>query len=138
MKLDTDRINKKNSSTLMLNKNKSQKKETNITPLIIKKSKLNLIKKNTCSFVPEIINDIEEKKRIDSLIQREFLIKSHGILEHIYLTMKKNGNLRPVDIRKYSQYEKLIANEKPNNLLNKKYKKINSQFDNIDDENSDN
>ncbi|XP_044014149.1 tubulin polyglutamylase TTLL13, partial [Aphidius gifuensis] len=113
MKLDTDRINKKNSSTLTLSKNKCQKKDINITPLIIKKSKLNLIKKNTCSFVPEAINDIEEKKRIDSLIQREFLIKSHGILEHIYLTMKKNGNLRPVDIRKYSQYEKLMKNEKP-------------------------
>uniref|UniRef100_A0A6V7KSF6 Uncharacterized protein n=1 Tax=Bracon brevicornis TaxID=1563983 RepID=A0A6V7KSF6_9HYME len=59
------------------------------------------------SFIPDIISESEERERIASLAQRDFLIKSHGILEEIYLAMKKNGTLRPGDIKKYSSYGKL-------------------------------
>ncbi|XP_011300668.1 tubulin polyglutamylase TTLL13-like isoform X2 [Fopius arisanus] len=59
------------------------------------------------SFLPEIIIESEERERVASLTQRDFLIKSHGILQEIYLAMKKNGTLRPGDIKKYGMYGKL-------------------------------
>ncbi|KYM97504.1 Tubulin polyglutamylase TTLL13 [Cyphomyrmex costatus] len=53
------------------------------------------------SFEPEIISESEERERITALAQRDFLIKSYGLLEQIYLAMKRNGMLRPADERKY-------------------------------------
>lgn len=120
-KLDTDRSNilNKITSTSTSNKNKTfiKKKRMSLNSLV-EKSKLNKF----CSFVPETINDTEERDRIESLAQREFLIKSHGILERIYLTMKKNGMLRPVDVKKYGKYEKLRhINEESESFSNLKY-----------------
>lgn len=59
------------------------------------------------SFEPEIISESEERERITALAQRDFLIKSYGILEQIYMAMKKNGTLRPADERKYGLYGRL-------------------------------
>ncbi|KAG5320523.1 TTL13 polyglutamylase, partial [Acromyrmex heyeri] len=59
------------------------------------------------SFEPEIISESEEKERITALEQREFLVKSYGLLEQIYIAMKRNGMLRPADERKYGLYGRL-------------------------------
>lgn len=59
------------------------------------------------SFEPEIISESEEKERITALAQRDFLIKSYGLLEQIYVAMKRNGMLRPADERKYGLYSRL-------------------------------
>ncbi|XP_050464838.1 tubulin polyglutamylase TTLL13-like isoform X2 [Cataglyphis hispanica] len=56
------------------------------------------------SFEPEIISESEERERITALAQRDFLIKSYGMLEQIYMAMKKNGTLRPADEKKYGLY----------------------------------
>lgn len=58
------------------------------------------------SFVPDIINEIEERDRLAAMAQRDFLIKSHGIPEQIYWAMKKNGSLKSADIKKYGFYGK--------------------------------
>ncbi|RLU23275.1 hypothetical protein DMN91_003478 [Ooceraea biroi] len=59
------------------------------------------------SFEPEIISESEERERITALAQRDFLIKSYGMLEQIYMAMKRNGTLRPADERKYGLYGRL-------------------------------
>lgn len=59
------------------------------------------------SFEPEIISESEERERIAALAQRDFLIKSYGMLEQIYVAMKRNGMLRPADERKYGLYGRL-------------------------------
>ncbi|XP_011053219.1 PREDICTED: tubulin polyglutamylase TTLL13-like [Acromyrmex echinatior] len=59
------------------------------------------------SFEPEIISESEERERITAMEQREFLIKSYGLLEQIYVAMKRNGMLRSADERKYGLYGKL-------------------------------
>lgn len=59
------------------------------------------------SFEPELICESEERERITALSQREFLIKSYGMLEQIYMAMKRNGTLRAVDERKYGLYGRL-------------------------------
>ncbi|XP_043253348.1 tubulin polyglutamylase TTLL13-like [Colletes gigas] len=59
------------------------------------------------SFEPEIICESEERERVTSLAQRDFLIKSYGILEQIYMAMKRNGTLRAIDEKKYGLYGKL-------------------------------
>jgi len=59
------------------------------------------------SFEPEIISESEERKRITALAQRDFLIKSYGLLEQIYIAMKRNGMLRPADEKKYGLYGRL-------------------------------
>ncbi|KAG7198138.1 hypothetical protein KM043_005557 [Ampulex compressa] len=59
------------------------------------------------TFEPEIISESEERERVTALAQRDFLIKSYGILEQIYMAMKRNGTLRPADERKYGLYGRL-------------------------------
>ncbi|XP_043466529.1 tubulin polyglutamylase TTLL13P-like [Leptopilina heterotoma] len=70
------------------------------------------------SFRPEIISATEERERIAAMAHRDFLIKSYGMLEQIYLSMKKNGVLRIADERKYFYYN--------NNKLGYERKKLNS------------
>ncbi|XP_013170058.1 PREDICTED: tubulin polyglutamylase TTLL13-like [Papilio xuthus] len=62
-----------------------------------------------CSFEPDPIVEKEERERINLLAQRDFLIRSYGMLEQIYLAMKKMGTLRPEDERKYGVYGRLTA-----------------------------
>jgi len=69
----------------------------------IQRSPLNVL----YSFEPEIISESEERERVTALAQRDFLIKSYGMLEQIYLAMKKNGMLRPADEQKYGLYGRL-------------------------------
>ncbi|CAG4935118.1 unnamed protein product [Colias eurytheme] len=60
-----------------------------------------------CSFEPDPIVEREERERVNLLAQRDFLIRSYGMLEQIYLVMKKMGTLRPEDERKYGVYGRL-------------------------------
>ncbi|XP_047996441.1 tubulin polyglutamylase TTLL13-like isoform X4 [Leguminivora glycinivorella] len=60
-----------------------------------------------CSFEPDPIVEKEERERVNQLAQRDFLIRSYGMLEQIYLVMKKMGTLRPEDERKYGVYGRL-------------------------------
>ncbi|CAG4965597.1 unnamed protein product [Parnassius apollo] len=62
-----------------------------------------------CSFEPDPIIEKEERERVNLLAQRDFLIRSYGMLEQIYLAMKKMGTLRPEDERKYGLYGRLTA-----------------------------
>lgn len=57
-----------------------------------------------CSYEPDPIVEKEERERVNLLAQRDFLIRSYGMLEQIYLVMKKMGTLRPDDERKYGVY----------------------------------
>ncbi|XP_067009364.2 tubulin polyglutamylase ttll6 [Anabrus simplex] len=50
---------------------------------------------------PEPILEAEERDRMTGLAQRDFLIRSNGLLEQIYHIMQKTGTLRPGDERKY-------------------------------------
>ncbi|XP_076676340.1 tubulin polyglutamylase TTLL13-like isoform X2 [Andrena cerasifolii] len=65
------------------------------------------------SFEPEIICDSEERERVTALAQRDFLIKSYGMLEQIYMAMKRNGTLRAVDEKKYGLYGRLGYADNP-------------------------
>ncbi|KAL4710989.1 hypothetical protein ACJJTC_017954 [Scirpophaga incertulas] len=62
-----------------------------------------------CSYEPDPIIEKEERERVNLLAQRDFLIRSYGMLEQIYLVMKKMGTLRPEDERKYGVYGRLSA-----------------------------
>ncbi|XP_050312896.1 tubulin polyglutamylase ttll6-like [Anthonomus grandis grandis] len=59
------------------------------------------------SFQPQQIVESEEKERLKKLAQRDYLLRSHGILEHVYFSLKKNKVLRPEDDRKYAIFEKM-------------------------------
>ncbi|XP_056631900.1 tubulin polyglutamylase ttll6-like [Diorhabda sublineata] len=72
------------------------------------------------SFDPQMIVEIEEKERLQKLAQRDYLVRSQGILELIYFSMKKNNILRPQDERKYALFDKIRhASETVNKQLNK-------------------
>ncbi|KAF2896088.1 hypothetical protein ILUMI_10086 [Ignelater luminosus] len=58
------------------------------------------------SFQPQMIVEAEEKERLQRLAQRDFLVRSYGLLEHIYFSLKKNGALRPQDERKFGMLNK--------------------------------
>ncbi|XP_045775876.1 tubulin polyglutamylase TTLL13-like [Maniola jurtina] len=68
-----------------------------------------------CSYEPDPIVEKEERERVNQLAQRDFLIRSYGMLEQIYLIMKKMGTLRPEDERKYGVYGRLsvVSNSPP-------------------------
>ncbi|KAI4459016.1 tubulin polyglutamylase [Holotrichia oblita] len=59
------------------------------------------------SFEPQMIVESEEKERLLKLSQRDYLVRSNGLLEYVYFSMKINGMLRPQDERKYAIYDKL-------------------------------
>ncbi|XP_044260040.1 tubulin polyglutamylase ttll6-like [Tribolium madens] len=63
---------------------------------------------------PQMIVESEERDRLQRLAQREYLIRSHGILEHVYFSMKKNGNLRPRDEKKFAIFDKIRATNENN------------------------
>ncbi|XP_051162102.1 tubulin polyglutamylase TTLL13-like isoform X2 [Leptopilina boulardi] len=80
------------------------------------------------SFRPEIISASEERERIAAMAHRDFLIKSYGMLEKIYLSMKKNGILRIADEKKYSFYDNksssIYENEKSNSIFKNQSEKL--------------
>ncbi|CAH0558764.1 unnamed protein product [Brassicogethes aeneus] len=65
------------------------------------------------SFEPQMIVEAEERERIQRLAQREYLIRSNGLLEHVYFSMKKNGILRPQDEKKFAIFEKIRSSGEP-------------------------
>nr|XP_033341977.1 tubulin polyglutamylase TTLL13 isoform X3 [Megalopta genalis] len=101
------------SSTTSSNRARSKSAATvkkHPIPLNAKKQIVNTvpIAENTLySFEPEIICESEERERITALAQRDFLIKSYGMLEQIYMAMKRNGTLRAIDEKKYGLYGRL-------------------------------
>ncbi|XP_060524336.1 tubulin polyglutamylase ttll6-like [Cylas formicarius] len=58
------------------------------------------------SFEPQPIIESEEKERLRGLAEREHLLKSHGIVELVYFSLKQNKAIRPEDARKYCIFEK--------------------------------
>ncbi|KAK5649796.1 hypothetical protein RI129_000825 [Pyrocoelia pectoralis] len=58
------------------------------------------------SFQPQIIQESEERERLQRLAQRDFLVRSTNLTEHIYVSLKMNGVLRLQDERKYSKFLK--------------------------------
>ncbi|CAG9769236.1 unnamed protein product [Ceutorhynchus assimilis] len=68
---------------------------------------LNMPSNRNCSYLPQQIIESEEKERLKRLAQRDYLLRSHGILEHVYFSLKKNKALRPQDDRKYAIFEKM-------------------------------
>ncbi|XP_064292502.1 tubulin polyglutamylase ttll6-like isoform X2 [Plodia interpunctella] len=73
-----------------------------------------------CSFEPDPIVEKEERERVNLLAQRDFLIRSYGMLEQIYLVMKKMGTLRPEDERKYGVYGRLsVVSNSPKTAVKK-------------------
>ncbi|XP_012256315.2 tubulin polyglutamylase TTLL13-like isoform X2 [Athalia rosae] len=115
----------KKSHATIVNQEKSKTKfaAKKMSPPILKKSVASSLTTNILySFEPEIISESEERDRITALAQRDFLIKSYGILEQIYVSMKKNGTLRLEDERKYGMYGKLgYVNEVSSNGVHKSY-----------------
>ncbi|XP_049872008.1 tubulin polyglutamylase TTLL13-like isoform X2 [Pectinophora gossypiella] len=91
-----------------------------------------------CSFEPDPIVEKEERERVNLLAQRDFLIRSYGMLEQIYLVMKKMGTLRPEDERKYGVYGRLaVVSNTPKTAIMKSKKqdkhKPNNYGDHLDD-----
>ncbi|XP_015177125.1 PREDICTED: tubulin polyglutamylase TTLL13P-like [Polistes dominula] len=96
-----------------------QKSFTYFKKMIPQKAAPNLTKNSNkvlSSFEPEIISESEERERITALVQRDFLLRSYGILEQIYMAMKQNGTLRDKDVKKYGLYGKLALNNDQNLL----------------------
>ncbi|XP_026741426.1 tubulin polyglutamylase TTLL13-like isoform X2 [Trichoplusia ni] len=77
-----------------------------------------------CSFEPDPIVEKEERERVNLLAQRDFLIRSYGMLEQIYLVMKKMGTLRPEDERKYGVYGRLSVVSNSPKTATKKSKTV--------------
>lgn len=78
----------------------SSKSKTPSVPLSIRSD-------GNSSFDPQMIVESEEKERLQKLAQRDYLVRSQGILELVYFSMKKNHILRPQDERKYAIFDKL-------------------------------
>lgn len=107
----------KTSKTKIREKEKNREKEKGDSSVAVKPSVThNIIEKEDvkptyvlCSFEPDPIVEKEERERVNLLAQRDFLIRSYGMLEEIYLAMKKMGTLKPEDERKYGIYGKVIV-----------------------------
>ncbi|XP_061379441.1 tubulin polyglutamylase TTLL13-like isoform X2 [Danaus plexippus] len=92
----------------------------------------------TCSYEPDAIVEREERERLNLLAQRDFLIRSYGMLEQIYLVMKKMGTLRPEDERKYGVYGRLsVVSNSPKIKLKKHQDKVHMASNNKSDVNDD-
>nr|XP_046487173.1 tubulin polyglutamylase TTLL13-like isoform X1 [Neodiprion pinetum] len=98
-------VSNKKSAAVIIGQDKSKPKV--LAKKMKKPATIQFTENNLYSFEPEIICESEERDRITALAQRDFLIKSYGMLEQIYLAMKKNGTLRPEDEKKYGLYGKL-------------------------------
>ncbi|KAM3965596.1 tubulin polyglutamylase TTLL13 [Aphomia sociella] len=125
---------------------KRKEKEEKDKKLTVKPSQIlnNTSEKETkpafvlCSFEPDPIVEKEERERVNLLAQRDFLIRSYGMLEQIYLVMKKMGTLRPEDERKYGLYGRLSnVSNSPKTVIKKSKKcdkhKPNDFGDHLDD-----
>ncbi|XP_055546246.1 tubulin polyglutamylase TTLL13-like isoform X2 [Wyeomyia smithii] len=76
-----------------------------------KKRKPKPIKKKD-EFSPDYIVDYEERERMALLAQRDFLIRTCGLVQNIYLNFNRNKLLTISDHRKYKEvFAKLVAND---------------------------
>uniref|UniRef100_A0A182MUV6 Uncharacterized protein n=1 Tax=Anopheles culicifacies TaxID=139723 RepID=A0A182MUV6_9DIPT len=63
-------------------------------------------------FTPDQIADFEERERMALLGQRDFLIRTCGLVQNIYINFHRNKLLTDSDRRKYKEtYAKLITND---------------------------
>ncbi|KAK6631287.1 hypothetical protein RUM44_005813 [Polyplax serrata] len=114
-----------------LGKSKSSKK------LNIKKTgkeSIGLKKVISSSFDPVPIVEAEEIERQHQLKQRDFLVRSYGLIEQIYLCLKKNRTLRPEDEAKYGLYGRQMATNMDSYTPSKKFKSF-AQFNTNSKEN---
>lgn len=85
-------------------KPKEPRKDPVNSIIVLRNTSSPAIKRN--SFEPQMIIEAEEKERVNKLAQRDFLVRSFGLLEYVYHSMKLNGTLRPQDEKKYACLEK--------------------------------
>ncbi|XP_058453436.1 tubulin polyglutamylase TTLL13-like isoform X1 [Malaya genurostris] len=77
----------------------------------MKKRKPKVVKKRD-EYSPDFIVDYEERERIALLAQRDFLIRTCGLVQNIYLNFNRNKILTMSDQRKYKDlFAKLIASD---------------------------
>ncbi|XP_055639661.1 tubulin polyglutamylase TTLL13-like isoform X2 [Toxorhynchites rutilus septentrionalis] len=83
----------------------------------MKKRKPKVIPKKD-DYSPDYIPDYEERERLALLAQRDFLIRTCGLVQNIYLNFNRNKLLTVSDQRKYKEvFSKLIANDLLQNEL---------------------
>ncbi|XP_039432083.1 tubulin polyglutamylase TTLL13-like isoform X2 [Culex pipiens pallens] len=77
----------------------------------MKKRKPKVIKEKDF-YSPDVILDYEERERIALLAQRDFLIRTCGLVQNIYLNFNRQKLLTMSDQRKYREaFAKLVAND---------------------------
>ncbi|XP_040160140.1 tubulin polyglutamylase TTLL13-like isoform X1 [Anopheles arabiensis] len=78
----------------------------------LRKRKVAKVAKKHDEFMPDQIADYEERERMALLGQRDFLIRTCGLVQSIYINFHRNKLLTDSDRRKYKEtYAKLITNE---------------------------
>uniref|UniRef100_A0A182PI60 Uncharacterized protein n=1 Tax=Anopheles epiroticus TaxID=199890 RepID=A0A182PI60_9DIPT len=78
----------------------------------IRKRKVAKVTKKHDEFMPDQIADYEERERMALLGQRDFLIRTCGLVQSIYINFHRNKLLTDSDRRKYKEtYAKLITND---------------------------
>uniref|UniRef100_A0A182KD59 ATP-grasp domain-containing protein n=1 Tax=Anopheles christyi TaxID=43041 RepID=A0A182KD59_9DIPT len=78
----------------------------------IRKRKAAKVTKKHDEFMPDQIADYEERERMALLGQRDFLIRTCGLVQSIYINFHRNKLLTDSDRRKYKEtYAKLITND---------------------------
>ncbi|XP_062558970.1 tubulin polyglutamylase TTLL13-like isoform X2 [Armigeres subalbatus] len=79
------------------------KKKKKVKPKVVKKKD---------NYSPDIIIDFEERERMALLAQRDFFIRTCGLVQNIYLNFNRNKLLTLSDQRKYKEvFSKLVAND---------------------------
>lgn len=82
---------------------------------VIRKKKAKKNKRNY--YKPDDIGEHDERERITSMAQREYLVKSVGLLQAIYVNFHRCSLLTESDRRKYKElFSKIIANDATTSL----------------------
>ncbi|KXJ77436.1 hypothetical protein RP20_CCG007600 [Aedes albopictus] len=77
-----------------------------------KKLKPKPVVKKKDNYSPDNIIDFEERERMALLAQRDFFIRTCGLVQNIYLNFNRNKLLTMSDQRKYKEvFSKLVAND---------------------------
>ncbi|XP_021708288.1 tubulin polyglutamylase TTLL13 isoform X2 [Aedes aegypti] len=79
------------------------KKKKKVKPKVVKKKD---------NYSPDSIMEYEERERMALLAQRDFFIRTCGLVQNIYLNFNRNKLLTMSDQRKYKEpFAKLVAND---------------------------
>lgn len=81
------------------------------------------------SFEPQTIVESEEKERLINLAHRDFLVKSYGLVDHIYSLLKQNKALRPADEKKYNIMKSIHSDNIQRCLSGKRHATIENFLD---------